>query len=213
MVRGTVSRPTRREFALGALAALTPTAGCLGTTRRTAAPTTVARATLAATPYESAGVESRESRDRVGVGPAARRVTVVSWVATYERAVEIPGVGAPRVAAFVALSTPTVRLLGADRNPVATASPRELAARAAAERDRLTVGERAGARSARTLGTETTLTHFAGATRVGPVEVPTTVHVARVRHEDDHVVAVAAHPSWLDEEPTVVRLLAGLTHG
>ena len=96
---------------------------------------------------------------------------------------------------------------------MATASPRDLAARAAAERDRLTVGERAGARPARTLDGETALTRFAGTTRVGPVRVPTTVHVTRVRHGGDHVVAVAAHPSWLDEEPTVVRLLAGLTHG
>lgn len=207
-----VSRPTRRRFALAALAALAPTAGCLGTTRRVASPVTVARETVAATPYEFAGIESRESRRRVGVGPATRRVTVVSRVATYDRAVAVPGVGSSRIAAFVALSTPAVRVLGTDRNPVANASPRELAARLAAERDRLTVGERTGERSVRTLGKATALVQFAGTTRVGPVGVPTTVHVARVTHDDDHVVATAAHPSWLDERWTVARLVEGLTH-
>lgn len=202
-------RPTRRRFALTALAALASTAGCLGTTRRAAAPATVTRGTAAATPYEFAGVESRESRRRVGVGPAARRVTVVSQVATYDRVVTVPGIGAPRVAALVVLSTPAVRILGADRNPVANASPQALAARLAAERDRLAVGERAGERPVRTLGTPTTLTRFAG---TGPAGVPAAVHVASVTHDDDHVVAVAAHPSWLDERPTVVRLVEGLTH-
>ena len=207
-----VSQPTRRQFALGALAALTATSGCLGTTRRTAAPATVARETVTGTPYEFAGIESRESRRRVGVGPAARRVTVVSRVATHEHAVRVPGVGSPRIAAFVAISTPVVRVLGVDRNPVADASPRALAARLAAERDRLTVGERTDGRSVRVLGTQTTLARFAGTTRVGPVGVPTTVHVAAVTHDGDHVVAVAAHPSSLDELSTVVRLVGGITH-
>ena len=63
------------------------------------------------------------------------------------------------------------------------------------------------------LGTEAKVSKFrADATLTGGEEVEVFIHITKVKHESDFVVAVAVHPTDIDEQERVDTLFEGIDH-
>jgi len=171
-----------------------------------ATPAAVSGDALATTGYERVTIrtENRTRRvyDRADSWEAAgsRNVTVVETAVLYAR---------DGAASLVVLASPARRAYN-DTTP-RTAAPAALVDRARAPfDDRLTAVDdrtRTGTREVSTLGTTGTVTTFT-ADRAGDAA---SVHVLRVAHADDIVVAVAVVPDG--ERRTVDALFENVTHG
>lgn len=194
-------------------------AGCLGviTGQEPASfeadPATVTDDTLQSTGYVETGVSPQVINRTVSAAGQSREVEVTNHVAEYERTVELAGASG-EFARFTVVSTPAIELFGRTFNPVGDLSNRELAQRVQSEYGSIDDLEVAGERSVRVLGTATTVTRFTGtATVAGGVEIDVVIHLAKLEHDGDFVIAVAAHPSAIQgERGRVDSLLAGISH-
>lgn len=206
----------RKTTAAVALAVLVALAGCgalTGDLSFSASPATVGDATLADTGYEEASVSEDEVTREFSAAGQSRNVTVTNHVAMYERSVDVPVVGEQRAAVFGAFASPEVSVLGQSFNPIDDYDNRELAALAQDQYSGLSVGEETGTRSVAVLGESANVTTFDGEASIGGTSVDVYVHVTKVKHDGDFVVAVAIYPQALDgERETVDDLLAGLQH-
>lgn len=195
------------------VAALVVLAGCAGgVTTFEADAAVVDRATAAETDYEFNGTAERTAERTYEVAGSEQEVTVINQVSTYEKSVEVPGVGSRPLAAVVVLSSPSIDLAGNEFNPLADATASDLAGMVGDRREGLTVGEKRGEATVRTLGTRTTVSRFAGTQSVGPASVDVAVHVAKVEHEGDYVVAFGVYPTRLEDAETVRRMIGALVH-
>ncbi|MFB6280872.1 MAG: DUF6517 family protein [Haloferacaceae archaeon] len=167
---------------------------------------------VAETGYEYNGTEEQTIERTFEVAGSERNVTVINKVATYEKAVEVPGVGSQRLAAVAVVSSPSISLAGQEFNPIAEFTARDLASQLADRREGLTVERRVGQSGVSTLGTDATVSRFAGSQALGPTSLEVTVQVTKVKHEGDFVAVLAVHPSRLDDEATVRRMIRGLVH-
>lgn len=206
----------RRTLTAVALAALVALAGCgalTGDLSFSASPATVGDAALDDTGYEEANVSEQTVTREFSAAGQSRNVTVTNHVAMYERSVDVPVVGSQRAAVFGAFASPEVSVLGQSFNPVEDYSDRELVALAQQQYSGLTVGDEVGTRSVSTLGDSANVTKFDGEAAIAGSTVDVYVHVTKVKHDGDFVVAVAVYPQALDgEQETVDDLLAGLEH-
>lgn len=208
----------RRTGISVALALLVLSSGCLGIldgpVTFSASEATVSEGALDETEYEEAKVTSSEVERSFSAGGQSKNVTVTNWVAMYERSVDLPVAGSQRAAVFSAFSTPEVSVLGQSFNPVEDYSNRDLAELAQQQYSSLTIGEAVGNRSVQVLGESAEVTKFEGqATLQGGKSVDVYVHVTKVNHDGDYVVAVGIYPQRLDgEQQKVDALLTGLEH-
>lgn len=62
------------------------------------------------------------------------------------------------------------------------------------------------------LGNETTVSTYAATGTTGNRTVAVAIHVARVRHEGDVVIAVGVHPEGMDAKATVLELVSAVEH-
>jgi predicted small lipoprotein YifL len=206
----------RSTLTAAALAALVALAGCgmlTGDLSYSASPATVDDPTLEDTGYEEANVTEQEVTREFSAAGQTRNVTVTNHVAMYERSVDVPVVGQQRAAVFGAFATPQVDVLGESFNPVDDYSDRELAALAQQQYSGLTVGDAVGTRNVSVLGEPANVTKFDGQASIGGSTIDVYVHVTKVKHDGDFVVAVAIYPQAMDDEQeTVDELLGGLQH-
>jgi len=208
----------RRTAVAVALAALIATSGCLGVLGGdglsfSASQATVSEDALQATGYEEVSVNESEISREFSAGGQSRNVTVTNWVAMYERSVSVPVLGERRAAVFGAFASPGVSILGQSFNPIVDYSERDLAQLAQQQYDGLSVGQTASTRNMTVLDESTTVTKFEGSATIGGQSVDVYVHVTKVKHDGDHVVAVAIYPQALDgEQEHVDELLTGLEH-
>jgi len=208
----------RRTAVAVALAALIATSGCLGVLGGdglsfSASQATVSEDALQATGYEEVSVNESEISREFSAGGQSRNVTVTNWVAMYERSVSVPVLGERRAAVFGAFASPGVSILGQSFNPIDDYSERDLAQLAQQQYDGLSVGQTASTRNMTVLDESTTVTKFEGSATIGGQSVDVYVHVTKVKHDGDHVVAVAIYPQALDgEQEHVDELLTGLEH-
>jgi len=208
----------RRTAVAVALAALIATSGCLGVLGGdglsfSASQATVSEDALQATGYEEVRVNESEISREFSAGSQSRNVTVTNWVAMYERSVSVPVLGERRAAVFGAFASPGVSILGQSFNPIDDYSERDLAQLAQQQYDGLSVGQTASTRNMTVLDESTTVTKFEGSATIGGQSVDVYVHVTKVKHDGDHVVAVAIYPQALDgEQEHVDELLTGLEH-
>lgn len=206
----------RRTLTAAALAVLVALAGCgmlTGDLSYAASPATVDDATLEDTGYEEANVAEQEVTREFSAAGQSRNVTVTNHVAMYERSVDVPVVGEQRAAVFGAFTSPEVSVLGQSFNPIEDYDNRKLAGLAQRQYSGLTVGDEVGTRSVTVLGESANVTTFDGEASIGGTSVDVYVHVTKVKHDGDFVVAVAVYPQALDgEQETVDDLLAGLDH-
>ncbi|WP_232688622.1 DUF6517 family protein [Halobacterium zhouii] len=208
-----------RRLGIGiALAVLVLSSGCLGflsgPVTFSASKATVSENALSETGYEKARIQSNEVTRTFSVVNQSKNVTVTNWISMYERSVDLPLGGNQRAAVFSAFTTPEVSVLGQSFNPVEKYSNRELAALAQKQYGSLSVGNAVGNRTVEMLNQSATVTKFEGqATLKGGQSVDVYVHVTKVNHGSDYVVAVAIYPQRLDgEQQKVDALLKGLQH-
>lgn len=208
----------RRTAVAVALAVLIATSGCLGIISGddlevSASEATVSDAALQESGYEEQSVESSEVTREFSAAGQSRNVTVTNHVAMYERTVDVPVIGEQRAAVFGAFASPEVSVLGQSFNPIDDYSDRELAELAQQQYDGLSIGDAVGTRSMTVLNESTDVTKFEGTADLGGQSVDVYVHVTKVKHDGDFVVAVAIHPQQLDgEQERVDTLLTGLEH-
>lgn len=209
----------RKPIVAVAFAALVATTGCLGVLGGdelsfSASQATVADSALEETDYEEASVEESEVTREFSAAGQSRNVTVTNWVAMYERTVSIAGIGEQRAAVFGVFASPEVSVLGQSFNPIAEYSDRRLAELAQQQYDGLTIDERVGTREQTVLGKSTEVSKFEGTAKLsGGQSVDVYVHVTKVKHDGDFVVAVAIYPQQLDgEQEHVDTLLQNLEH-
>jgi len=196
------------------------TSGCLGVLTGSeplsfgAAKATERQQTLSETGYRQVAVESQNDTRQFSAAGQTRNVTVTSWVSQYQRSVDLGALGSQPAAVFVAISTPQVDVLGRTFNPVGDMSNRELLEQLQSQYGRIQVGPQADSQNVTVLGSETTVSKFAGTATLGGTSVDVYIHVTKVKHDGDFVVAVAIYPQRLTgEQKRVFRLLDGLEHG
>ena len=144
----------------------------------------------------------------------SRDVVATNYLTEYEKSVDLGAMGGERKAAvFVAFTTPKVEVLGKTFNPVGDMSNRELLGQLQSRYDSIEVGQQSGSDTVSVLGTEATVERFDGQARIGGTSVDIYVHVTKIEHGDDYVIAVGVYPQRLDgERENVLRLVSGLQH-
>lgn len=211
---------TRRGLMAGmAAAGLAATSGCIGflvgdePATFAASKATASESGLAETGYEEESVEEMPMTKQFEAGGQTREVKVTNWAAQYHRAVDLGPIGEQEAAVFAVFSTPQVSVLGQTFNPVGRLSNAELVARMQSQYSQLNDVEEVDSRTVTMLGEETELTKFSATTRMGGADVNVFVHVTKVKHEDDHVIAVGVYPKHLDgEEENVLALVKSVEH-
>lgn len=211
----------RRRTLLGALSTVTAAnAGCLGVLsgseplEREASTARVGDDALASTDYELADSASQRIEREVTVAGQTREVHAVNQLAEYVRSVDLGPLGEQKFAVFAVLATPAFEIGGQVMSPVEEWSDRKLARQIQSQYESLAVGDEVGERTVPTLDTEMGLSAFEGtATIAGNQGVDIYLHVGKVQHDGDFVLAIGVHPQRLsDEGDTVGALVGGLTH-
>lgn len=208
----------RRTAVAAAFAVLVVASGCLGILSGpvtfSASKATVSQDARQQTGYEEAKVETTEVTRTFSAAGQSKNVTVTNWVAMYERTVDVPVLGERRAAVFSAFASPEVKVLGQTFNPIEKYSNRDLAKLAQQQYTSLSIGDSVGSRSVQLLDQSANVTKFEGqATLQGGQQVDVYVHVTKVRHDGDFVVAIAVYPQRLDgEQEKVDALLRGVEH-
>lgn len=209
---------TRRTTVAVVLAVLVVSSGCLGILSGpvtfSASKATPGDQALQETGYEESNVSKTTISRTFSVADQSKEVEVTNWIAMYERTVSIAGIGEQRAAVFSTFSTPEVEVLGKTFNPIDDYSDQDLARQSQQQYGGLSIGDTVGERAVTVLNQSTTVTKFEGqASLQGGQSVDVYVHITKVKHEGDIVVAVAIYPQQLDgEQQRVDTLLTGLQH-
>lgn len=208
----------RRILTATGLAFLLVTAGCSiltqGETTISASDVSVSEDARSDSGYTLDRDTTQQLDRSFSVANQTRTVTVVNHIAEYKRQVSLGPVGSGELARFTVLATPQVRIAGRTFNPVGDMSNAELALMLQDKYQTVENVEPVGDRTETILGKETTVSKFsAEAETVAGQSMDVYIHIAKVQHGDDFVVAVAIHPQRLEgEEEAVNRLLGGIRH-
>jgi hypothetical protein len=201
------------------LGVLVLTSGCIGfITGQEALELEADRAMAQESVVDDAGYELNSSDPHViernlTFAGVSRQVRVTNYVTTYDKSVAIPVVGDLRLAMFGVISTPAVEIAGEARNPIGDYSNDQLIELFASRYEGLSNTRKVGSQNVTALGTETRVTKYEATTTVQGRQVDVYVHVTKLRHESDYVVAVGAYPKMLDgEEENVLELIRALEH-
>ena len=208
----------RRTLATVAVAVALVTAGCGLITGEEAlefdaSPATVTDQAQSDTGYEETNVSERVVTREFTVAGQTREVRVTNHLAQYEREVDLGPLGSQRAGVFVTFASPEVEVAGQTFNPIADMSERELLEQFDSEYQNIQVGGRVENRTATVLGQSTSVEKFEGTADLGGSQVDVYIHVTKVKHEGDFVVALSIYPQRLDgEEERVMSLLEGTEH-
>ncbi|NGM70854.1 hypothetical protein G6M89_17915 [Natronolimnobius sp. AArcel1] len=216
----------RRFVAAAAVGGITATAGCLGSVEEYITDLTTVNASPAVvsqTAVDDAGYEYHGTQEVIETETVARQsVDAVNYISQYTRTITTPfGVldGETEAGVFAAITTPQVRLLGEDFNPVSDMTTAEIAEHVQNQYAELEVGDELEERAVAILERESTVDTFDGeATLHGYEGVAVYIDIARLEYGSDHLVLVGVYPDagTLDRESEAERidiLLEGLEHG
>jgi SOS-response transcriptional repressor LexA len=204
-----------------ALSFLLVTAGCVGVLTGDepltfeATPVTVADAALEETGYEQSRTDTNQLNREFSAAGQTREVEVTNHIAEYARTVDAGPLGSEDLARFIVVSTPAVEIFDRTFNPVGEMSNRQLVERVQDRYEGLQNVQSQSERTVPVLGTSATVSVFSAEATVKGTEqtIDLTLHVTRVRHGDDFVIAIGAHPAVLNGEvQNVDRLLKGVRH-
>ncbi|MFC7045835.1 DUF6517 family protein [Halobacteriaceae archaeon GCM10025711] len=209
---------TRTLLGTTALVLLVASAGCLGALTSDTVSFEASKATVSANALADTGYQERDVTDQaierdVEVAGQSKHVTITNWLATYEKSVTVGDTTRP-AAAFAAVSTPAAKVAGQSLNPVASMSNEQLLEQFQSQFSQSGDVRTVDTTTVTMLGEETTSTKFATTTTVQGQPVDVFVHVAKVQHGDDVVVAIHVYPQALDdaESGNFERLVAGIDH-
>ncbi len=209
-----------------AVGGLTATAGCLGSVEQyfddlttvTASPAVVSQSAVSDAGYEYQGtLEVLETETIVG-----QSVDAINYISQYTRTISTPfGVlgGEAEAGVFAAITTPQVRIIGENFNPISDMTTAEIAEHVQDQYAELEVGEKLAERTVEALGGEISVDTFDGeATLHGYEGVDVYIDISQPDYGGDHFVLVGVYPDagTLDREDEAERidtLLAGLEHG
>jgi len=211
----------RQGVALVVVLAILASAGCVDVVLGDdlvleAEPAGVDQSALESTAFQPAGTDALQLDETVTVAGQERVVRATNHLATYERPVDLPSVE-QQGGAFVVVSTPDYAIAGRSANPVADMSNRELVDRFRGQledqlgelRDVREVDER----TEPVLGGAATVTTYAADTEFEGETITVNVHVTKVAHEDDVIVALGVHPEALQQQaPEIFSLMRGVEH-
>jgi hypothetical protein len=117
------------------------------------------------------------------------------------------------VALFGLFATPQIEIADQTFNPIDELSTEELLSQFQSQYEGLTVDEKVGETTVRTLGTDATVQQYDGSVSMEGRQIDVRLHVARFEHDGDFVVAVESYPQRLNGEGKTVRsLIAGVEH-
>ena len=208
----------RRTYIAGAgTAALAGLAGCLGVLGlddHEANPVGVASDASSDTGYELNGVEELGIDEEFDLGLWTERVSVMNYVAEYDKRISIEPLIDERAATFVVLSTPQISVVGQQVNPVEDMETAELVELIADNYDDVGNVEHVEDDELPVMGTDVPVSTFtADATFSGNQSVTVNLHVSEaVETDDDLVVGIGVYPRDLerDERPNVETLLSAI---
>jgi hypothetical protein len=210
---------TRRVAAGAVLALLVVTSGCTGflsgPVTFSATEATVSDAALEETGYEHNRTDKKVVSRTFEKAGQSKEVEVTNWISEYHKRVGLPGVGEKKVAVFATFTSPQVDVLGKSFNPLSKYDNRELAEQFTAQLDSVEDVREVDSSERTMLGETTKVTKFeATVTTATGIEFDAYVHVTKVKHEGDYVVALAVYPQQLgSQDENVARLLEGVEHG
>jgi len=208
-----------RPALVAGLCVVLVTTGCLGVLTgsepisATATPAEVDDGTLDRTGYGEYLTESPSLTRNVTVAGQTRRIEVTNEVRGYNRTLALGPLGERDLARFVVLSTPAVSVAGQTFNPVGDWSNRRTVRRLTSTYEDLDTVAFDENRTVSALGESRTVSRYTAETTVDGQTVDVYVHLAKFRHGDDFVVALAVHPRQVEEGDRIDTLLGTLRHG
>lgn len=176
-------------------------------------PVTVADTVLEETGYEPSRTETHQLSRGFSAAGQALDVEVINHIAEYARPVDVEPFGSLDLARFIVATTSAVEILDRTFHPVGDMNNRELVERVQDRYEGLQNVRSQSERWVTELGTAGTVSVFsAEAPLDGTAQtIDLTLHVTRIRHGEDFVIAIEAHPAILDGETrNADRLLGGL---
>ena len=195
-------------------------AGCVGfllgdnPARFEASTATIDNDTATSHGYELNRTEDWTFDRNVTVENRTRRVIVTSRAAKYGREIDFGALGSQRAAVVGVLSTPGVSVAGEVINPVRFRGNADLATRATSGYESLEItGNATDETTITTLGTNTTVSTLPGRATFDGVAVDVLVHVTKVPHGDDYLVAAAVHPERVEDRAAVLDMFRNIRHG
>lgn len=167
---------------------------------------TIADETVEATGYEEAEVEEQVIEREFSRAGVTKEIRVTNWAAMYERSIDLGPLGDRRAAVVSVYATPKIELAGqGPYNPVGDYSNEEIVQLVQDQYEGLRNVQQVSERQVSVLGQSTTVTKFsATATLESGGEVDVFLHVTKVEHGDDFVIAIAVHPRVLPNEQSKV---------
>lgn len=147
------------------------------------------------------------------VADQEKTVKVVNWVTEYYKTLDVGPLSGQRAGVFAVVSSPQVDVLGQSFNPLADASPRDIASRFQSQYSGMSVGDRLDRTELSTLGTTVAVSTFEGTATIDGQQVDTKVVVSEsAEHEGDHVLAIGVYPRDLDEGENMRSMIENLQH-
>ncbi|WP_193788382.1 DUF6517 family protein [Haloferax mucosum] len=202
-----------------AVAALLLTSGCIGFLTGQEALTFDAEpaatdATAASNAgYSTNGTETFHVNHTVSVGGQERNISVSNHMTTYQKAIDLGFFGEAKLGMFSVISTPAAEVGGEARNPIKDYSNDRLVKLVDSQYQGLRDVEVVSSRNVQMLGEQSNVTKYSATAQFGGEEVDVYVHVTKVRHEEDFVVAIGMYPQQLDgEEENILELIRAVEH-
>ena len=201
-----------------AVALLVSLAGCSalsGPLEFSASQATISDAAVENSGYTEVAVEEDVIEREITRAGVTKEVRVENWRAMYEKQVDLGPLGEKRAAVVSVFSTPQVEIAGQGPfNPVADYSNAELVDLVQQQYDGMNNVQQVSEREVSTLGTTTTVSKFsAQATLDGGSSIDVYLHVTKVQHGDDIVIAIAVHPQDLpNEQQKIDALFQNIQH-
>lgn len=161
--------------------------------------------------YEEVTVEQETVNRTFTVADQEREVTLTNWVANYER--DLAMITSPAPGTVAVFATPEISVAGQTLNPVGSMTERELLELVLQQYEDVSDPTKQGTRNVTVLGEETTVTVYAATVDYEGQDVDITLHLTRVKHEGDVIVAVGAHPALMTgEQAEIDTMFEGIEH-
>lgn len=210
---------SRRKYltVAGGLTATVGLSGCLdlitgGTTEFDASPSRVNESALDETGYEFTGLDEVVIEREFEAAGETETVIVTNLLAEHEKALGVEGVAEQAAAIFTSLTTPQVRVLGQEFNPVDEMSTTELAEMVQDQYDGIENIRHQEDSEVTVYGETTTQSRFTADALAEGSPVDLILHISEaVEMGDDFVVAIGGYPDVvMDEEANILTLMEGV---
>ena len=200
-------------------AGVTATSGCLsavtgdGPLTFESSAAHVDEATSSDTGYELAEEKAPTIKRSFSVAGQSREVEVTNHLSVYEKAIDLGPLGSHKAGLFAVFTTPQIEVAGQTFNPIKDMSNRELLSQFQSRYENLSIKGQVGSTTVQSLGTQTTVEKYDATATLQGTQIPIYIHVTRVKHDGDFVLAIGAYPQRLSgEESTILRLVKNIVH-